>query len=213
MKVVIKVVKIYVYIMLLVNVSVIQSQLDAASGSQGPKKLVLILDASGSMWGQIDGKTKIEIAREVLTGIIDELPESVEVGFLAYGHRNKGDCNDVEELLPLGPLDKSKLKSILKSLVPKGKTPISLAVKKAAEKLVAVEDEVAILLVSDGKETCQGDPCELVKDLKAKGINFKLHVVGFDVTQEEKKQLNCMAQSGGGLYFTANSAPEFKKAF
>jgi von Willebrand factor type A domain len=177
------------------------------------KKLVFILDASGSMWGKVGGKTKIEIAREVLTGIIADLPDTAEVGLVAYGHRSKGDCNDVEDLVPLGKVNKKKLISTLKALNPKGKTPISRSVKMAVEKLKSVEDEVAILLVSDGKETCEGDPCGLVKKLKESGVNFKMHVVGFDVSAEEKAQLDCMAQSGGGLYFTANTAGEFKKAF
>ncbi|MBN1842920.1 MAG: VWA domain-containing protein [Deltaproteobacteria bacterium] len=174
--------------------------------------LIFILDASGSMWGQVQGKAKIAIAKEVLTDLIEKVPDDAIVGLVVYGHRRKGDCNDVEELVPLGPIDKGKLIKEIQALSPKGKTPITLSVRKTAEKIKHLEDETTIILVSDGKETCEGDPCALVKELKAAGIKFVMHVIGFDVTEEEKVQLECMAQAGGGEYFTAKTAKDFQMA-
>ena len=174
--------------------------------------LMFILDASGSMWGQVEGKAKIAIAKEVLTGLIKELPDDAVVGLVAYGHRRKGDCNDVEELVPLGKIDKDKLTRTIQGLNPKGKTPISRSVRMTAERIKHLEDETTIILVSDGKETCDPDPCGLVKELKEAGIRFVMHVIGFDVTKEEKAQLECMAQSGGGEYFTAKNAKDFQMA-
>jgi Ca-activated chloride channel family protein len=75
----------------------------AAKNQEG--NMMFILDASGSMWGQVEGKAKITIAKEVLVGLIENLPEGLNVGLVAYGHRRKGDCKDVEELVPLGALD------------------------------------------------------------------------------------------------------------
>jgi Ca-activated chloride channel family protein len=174
--------------------------------------LIFILDASGSMWGQVEGKAKIVIAKEVLTGLIKNLPDDATVGLVAYGHRRKGDCNDVEELVPLGPIDKNKLIKVVQGLGAKGKTPITLSVRKTAEKIKHLEDETTIILVSDGKETCEGDPCALVKELKAAGIKFVMHVIGFDVTEEERTQLECMAKAGSGEYFTAKTAKDFQMA-
>lgn len=179
---------------------------------QGGGNLVFILDASGSMWGQVEGKTKIEIAKEVLTGLIQELPAQVNVGLVAYGHRRRGDCNDVEDLIPLGPVDKNALIKRIKAINPKGKTPITLSIKSTAEKLKTIEEKTSIILVSDGKETCEGDPCALVKELKQSGLKFVMHVIGFDVTDEEQKQLECIAKGGGGKYYTAKTASEFKMA-
>ncbi|MBN1256007.1 MAG: VWA domain-containing protein [Deltaproteobacteria bacterium] len=174
--------------------------------------LIFILDASGSMWGQIEGTPKIAIAKEVLTGLIKDLPDDVYVGLVAYGHRRKGDCKDVEELVPLSPIDKKKLMAKIQEINPKGKTPITLSVQMTADKIKVLEDETTIILVSDGKETCEGDPCALVKKLKALGIKFVMHVIGFDVTEEERTQLECMAKAGGGEYFTAKTAGQFKMA-
>jgi Ca-activated chloride channel family protein len=179
----------------------------AASGN-----IVFILDASGSMWGQVEGTAKIAIAKEVLTGLVQELPDDATVGLVAYGHRRKGDCDDVEELIPLGRLDKEKTIAKIQALSPKGKTPISRSVRLTAERLKNLEDETTIILVSDGKETCDPDPCGLVKDLKASGIKFVMHVIGFDVTEAEREQLECMATAGGGNYYTAGNAGEFLAA-
>ncbi len=174
--------------------------------------IVFILDGSGSMWAQLEGKTKIAIAKEVLTGLIKDLPAGVEVGLVAYGHRAKGDCNDVEELVPLGPPDTADLIAKVNGINPKGMTPITLAVKTTVEKLRTAEEETTVLLVSDGEETCKGDPCGLVRELKASGIKFVLHVIGFDVGEKEKAQLECMARAGGGRYFSAGNAGEFLEA-
>jgi hypothetical protein len=152
--------------------------------------IVFILDASGSMWGQVEGQAKIAIAKEVLIGLVKELPDDAVVGLVAYGHRRKGDCDDVEELVSLGPLDKEKMVAQIQALSPKGKTPISRSVRLTAGRIKHLEDETTIILVSDGKETCDPDTCGLVKDLRASGIKFVMHVIGFDVTEAERQKSN-----------------------
>jgi len=136
----------------------------------------------------------------------------VDVGLVVYGHRSKGDCGDVEELVPLGPPNKSDLIEKVNAISPKGMTPITASVRMTVEKLKAVEQETTILLVSDGEETCKGDPCALVKELKASGIKFVMHVIGFDVGEKERAQLECLAKAGGGRYFSAANAAEFQLA-
>jgi len=174
--------------------------------------MVFILDASGSMWGQVDGKAKMDIAKEVMADLIGNLPDGMNVGLVAYGHRKKGDCKDVEELVPLTPVNKKALVAKVNAISPKGMTPITLSITETVKPLKTREGETTVVLVSDGKETCEGDPCALVKELKASGVKFTMHVVGFDVTKEETKQLECIAKAGGGDYFAAKNAGEFKKA-
>lgn len=176
------------------------------------RSVVFIFDASGSMWGQVEGTAKIQIAKKVIAGLIRDLPEGINVGLVAYGHRNKGDCNDVEELVPLSVLNKDRIIEKIDAINPKGKTPITLSVQRTAEKLKNVDGETSIILVSDGKETCAGDPCELVRQLKASGAKFTMYVIGFDVTAEEKVQLECMAAAGGGTYHEAKNAGELSAA-
>lgn len=128
------------------------------SAKPAPGELILILDASGSMWGQIEGQNKITIAKKVLNGLIEGLPDGTSVGLIAYGHRDKGDCKDIETVFPPGPVDKKLLAEKIDSISPKGKTPITDSINQAFELARGSEDAATVILVSDGLETCGGDP-------------------------------------------------------
>jgi hypothetical protein len=91
-------------------------------------------------------------------------------------------------------------------LEPKGSTPLSGAIGLAVTQLREVEGSASVVVVSDGKETCEGDPCAAVREALAQGVKMQVHVVGFDVTPEEAEQLQCMAKAGNGKYFAAANA-------
>ena len=185
---------------------------DSAGEEAAPAPLLLILDASGSMWGQIQGENKIVIARRVLGELVDGLEEDSPVGVVAYGHRREGDCDDIETVVPIGPLDKVAVKATVDGLNPKGKTPLTRSVNQAFAALEGVEGGASIILVSDGLDTCGGDPCGAVKAAKQRGLDFRLHVVGFDVAGEDTSQLECAAQAGDGLFLSAENADELSAA-
>jgi Ca-activated chloride channel family protein len=173
---------------------------------------LFILDASGSMWGQIKGKPKITIAKEVMAKLVPELPDNARIGLIAYGHRRKGDCNDVETLVKLAANDKQAVLKAVKGLNAKGKTPLTRSVNQAIDMLRSEENASTVVLISDGIESCGGDPCAAVKAAKASGVNFILHTVGFGLRKKEGAQLQCMAKAGGGEYFQANNAEELLKS-
>lgn len=189
----------------------IETRAQTAGGSAGTG-ILFILDGSGSMAAQIDGKPKMDVAKEVMVDLIDGLPDNVKVGLEVYGHRSKGDCNDIETLAEVGAVDKKTLIEKINSIKPMGKTPITKSFEIAGQKLAAMEEETTVILVSDGEETCEGDPCALVKSLKEQGIKVKVHVVGFDVGAKEKEQLSCIAEAGGGRYFAADNAQQLQEA-
>ena len=173
---------------------------------------ILILDASGSMWGQIEGKNKITIAREVLGGLLDDLPKNRRLGLMAYGHNKKGDCTDIEMLVPVGA-GRAVMKTVIKNINPKGKTPISASVKQAAKLLKYTESKATVILISDGIETCNLDPCALGKQLEKDGVDFTAHVIGFDIVDKKAEdQLQCLANSTGGRYLSAASAGDLSLA-
>lgn len=171
--------------------------------------VMLILDGSGSMWGQVGGVTKIEIAKTALTTIIEDLPASTRAGLVLYGHRAKGDCDDVETAVAMGPVDKGIMVAKISAVNPKGKTPITRSIRRAVEEIRMEEGSSTIVLVSDGEETCDPDPCEAARLLKESGIDFVIHVVGFDVTDVQRQQLECIAEATGGRYYPAASAEDF----
>lgn len=177
-------------------------------------KILFILDASGSMWGKVGNEEKIVSAKRVLKTTINDLPDVSHVGLIAYGHRSKSDCNDIETLAPISPLNKTALTSQVEALDPKGKTPITNSLRKAVEEVKAYKSKetIKIVLVSDGLETCEGDPCAFIREAKKAGVNITLHVIGFDVGKLSVAQLECIAQAGNGLYTDADSSDELAGA-
>jgi Ca-activated chloride channel homolog len=191
-----------------------------ASGTSAPPqapqhaRVVYILDASGSMLGRVGKEEKMAAARRVMKESIAKLPDNAEVGLIAYGHRRKNDCADIEVLSQFKPIDKQGLGVQIDALKPSGMTPITNSLQQAFEVVRAQQANgaVTVVLVSDGLETCQGDPCKLAADAKKAGLNFVLHVIGFDVGKISVAQLECVAQAGGGLYLGAQNADELSAA-
>lgn len=173
--------------------------------------LLMILDASGSMWGRIDGQPKITVSKEAAAKAISALPAEIKTGLLFYGHRRKGDCQDIELVTPIGtPLP--EILNRLGGVNAKGKTPLTTSLEKAGELLATREGESTVLLISDGIETCGGDPCAAVAAMRARGIKLVVHVIGFDVRGAAVDQLQCIARAGGGSYFQANDTSGLQQA-
>ncbi|ESZ18247.1 vWA domain-containing protein [Mesorhizobium sp. L48C026A00] len=175
-------------------------------------RVVIVLDASGSMWAQIDGKPKLEIARESLRTVLQSVPADKEIGFMAYGHREKGSCEDIELIVPPQAGSAGAVSTAADSLKFIGKTPLTSAVRQAAEALKYTEDKATVILITDGLETCKGDPCALGKELRAAGVDFTVNVVGFGLTAEEGKQVACLADNTGGKYIQASDEKALQDA-
>ena len=174
---------------------------------------ILVLDASNSMWGQIDGVNKIVIAREVITDLLTQIPENMELGLTMYGHNRRGDCSDIETMVAPGLNNREEIARIVNSVNPRGRTPLSDAVIQAAEELRYTENAATVILVSDGRETCDADPCAVGRALEEAGIDFTAHVIGFDVDEPEGiAELQCLAENTGGQFLTASNAEELALA-
>ena len=171
----------------------------------GSRDVMVVFDMSGSMWGQVDGTAKVEIARDAFDGLLSDWDASnTRTGLIAYGHRRRGDCSDIEVLArPGGQTD---IGALVAELKPRGKTPLSDAVKQAAEVLKFTEEAATVVLLSDGVETCEADPCAVGAELEALGLDFTAHVIGFDIAEGDKAQLQCLASATGGEYFDAADA-------
>ncbi|CAM5192163.1 hypothetical protein OURE66S_03793 [Oligella ureolytica] len=176
------------------------------------ERAIIVFDGSGSMWGQIDGKAKHEIAREALRNMLENAPDSMTLGLMAYGHREKGSCTDIEMLVPLGQNNKADILQAVQNMKFLGKTPLSAAVQQAATVLRYTEDKATVILITDGEETCQADPCQLGTQLKESGVDFTAHVVGFGLNQQQGEQVACLAHNTGGQYFEATNAANLTKA-
>ncbi len=171
-----------------------------------PSPIIFIYDASGSMWGQMEGRTKMEIAADVLSNSIAKLPAGQQFGFVAYGHRTKGDCEDVEFLVDVEDGSGARITEAVKDIKPLGKTPLAYSALQVIDKLRETGIKATIILVTDGIESCGGNLCEVIKAARAEGIDFKLHIIGFGLKDADKDELLCAAQAGNGNYYDAANA-------
>ena len=182
--------------------------------SASSSDILFILDGSGSMWGQIDGVAKIETAKGTLTKLMDEVPADSRLGFMTYGTKSKSSCTDVSVMNQIGS-DRGAIKSNIQGLRPLGKTPIQKSLIDGLNVLANAEPgdvQKSLVLISDGIETCDGDPCAVAASASERGVNMQIHVVGFDVDAEARNQLECIAKAGGGQYFNASDTEGFKTA-
>ena len=179
-------------------------------------RLVLLLDSSGSMKDLAPGGgTKIAAAKAALSDVATNLPDDAEVGVRVFGatvenRAQPGACTDTQNVVPVGRLDRGAIAKAVVRYRPYGETPIGNALKGAARDLGAAQDGVrrTIVLLSDGEPTCAPDPCTVARQLRDRGIDLRINVVGLDVAGKARQGLQCIARSGGGRYFDADSAED-----
>src|SRR5918998_338815 len=158
--------------------------------------LELILDLSGSMARDIGGgETRMEAAKRVMNDVIDALPEreGVNVGFRIYGHLGNNteagrdvSCQSSDLVVPIQGVNKPALRDQVAAAEPIGWTPIALSLQRAGGDFQPGEGVANhILLVTDGEETCGGDPCAVAESLREGDARLTTHVVGFALTEEQ----------------------------
>ncbi|WP_020578668.1 vWA domain-containing protein [Actinopolymorpha alba] len=188
-----------------------QAQAARTNEGDASHKLLLLFDSSGSMKDlDDDGTTKIEAARGAFRRLIPRLPAAGEVGLRVYGatiyDRNApGACRDTQLAVPIGPADKDALTRAVEGFRPYGETPISYSLQQAAKDL-GTTGKRTILLVSDGEETCDPNPCATARQIAGLGINLKIDVVGFRINREARDQLRCIADAGSGTFYETSDA-------
>ena len=187
--------------------------LQVVSGSKGGSAATasgaveLILDASGSMLQRIDGVRRIELARRTLTRVVSQqLAPGTPVALRVFGHRQANSCRtDLES--PLAPLDPAAMQRTIAGINAKNlaKTPIADSLAAVASDLAKAKGRKVVVLLTDGEETCEGDPAAAIAALQAKGIDVRVNIVGFAIGDEAlSEQFADWAEQGGGRYFAAN---------
>jgi hypothetical protein len=163
--------------------------------------VLFIYDSSNSMWGQLDGKPKYESAQSILEDVIKGLPQDASLGLIAYGHRRKNDCSDLEVLAPIGNQSAAGIKFITSHMKPIGITPLSEALREGANILKNTSGAKMIVLITDGGEECHGDPCAVARELAQSGMVIRVNTVGLSPNAPERLQLQCIAKEGAGRFF------------
>lgn len=182
------------------------------------RSLEIILDASGSMNGALNGGgTKLAAAKQAVAEVVSGLDEQIDLALRAYGHqspRGARDCEDTQLLVPFGTLDTSgqRVLEVTQALKAQGYTPITRVLGLAAEDLRQRAAPRTIVLVSDGKETCTGDPCLTAKKLAEADAELNILTIGLGVDALAKYQLECVARLARGAYYDASSTAELVAA-
>jgi hypothetical protein len=184
----------------------------AQSCNTADRSVLLILDASGSMNAKLpNGETRIAVAQRAIKGVAGFIPAQAQLSLRMYGAQSAArekNCQDTHLAVPFGAASAAggTVTASVDAAKAQGYTPIAYSLGQAANDFSADAKERVIVLVSDGKETCQGDPVVAAKALAAKGVT--VHTVGFVVDTAARGQLQAIASVTGGSYFDAPVGPE-----
>jgi hypothetical protein len=198
---------------------------DPASVPQTTPKanIEVILDASGSMAEKVDGGVKMDLAKKSIQGFLESIPMHSHVGLRVFGHKGSGSdqdkalsCAQTELVYPLSSYDPNRFQGSLQQFGPKGWTGIATALEAAREDLKNSHSEGVeniIYLVTDGIETCGGNPVEAAKALHQSEMKAVINLIGFDVNDEAQRQLKAVAEAGGGTYATVKDKTALENVF
>lgn len=195
----------------------------------GPVNVLFIVDGSRSMLEKLGGDTqKMDAAKQVLQNAISRIPADVNLGLRVFGHGYQGantsmfgggfgslnldnECRNSALLVPVGRGNRRTIIEKTRQIRPYGMTPLAYSIEQAAiNDFRGLNGTKTIILITDGADTCNGNPCEVIKQLPLYGIKLKVDVVGLDLRREPlaRHQLNCIAQESGGKYYDANTAAD-----
>ncbi len=184
--------------------------------SLNDRAVEIVVDASRSMWGQIYGEAKMSIAKNILQDVSYWFPEDLDLALRAYGSMSPSEsnnCGDSTLLVPFGDRNRAPIRAAISGLRPTGQTPIAFALDQAAADFGSRQSDRAVVLVTDGIESCGGNPVRAARELSARGIT--VHVIGFglgNAADEDTASLRAIADASGGRYVVAGSAEELKEA-
>ncbi|MFI8321811.1 VWA domain-containing protein [Streptomyces sp. NPDC085529] len=189
---------------------------DEPTAQESPK-VELVLDVSGSMRAKdIDGKSRMSAAKQAFNEVLDAVPEEVRLGIRTLGadypgNDRKRGCKDTRQLYPVGPLDRTEAKTAVATLAPTGWTPIGPALTEAAKDLGEDGATKRIVLITDGEDTCDVDPCQIARKIAAEGIHLVIDTLGLVPDAKTRQQLTCIAEATGGTYTSVHRTEDLSR--
>jgi Ca-activated chloride channel family protein len=170
-------------------------------GQEQLTRILFILDASNSMNAQWGSQTRIQAAKEILANAVDSLKgtANLEIALRVYGHQSPitatfQDCNDTKLEIPFGADNFDKVKYRIKSIEAKGTTPIARSLEAAADDFPDQNSRNIIILITDGLEACDNDPCVIAKKLKDKGVKVTPFVIGLGLDLSYLEKFKCIGE-------------------
>ncbi|MTI30896.1 vWA domain-containing protein, partial [Xanthovirga aplysinae] len=187
----------------------------AQSQTDIPEKarILFLLDGSGSMQARLEDETRINVAKKLLSDLVDSLKvnEYVELALRVYGHqfsRRLRNCEDSKLEAAFNRNNHEVIIQKLKEIEPKGTTPIAYSLEQAAEDFPKEGNaRNIVIIITDGKESCFGDPCSISKALQKQGIFLKPFIIGIGMEEEYNQEFDCL-----GKFFNAHNIQSFRRA-
>ncbi len=177
------------------------------------KRILILLDGSGSMMDPWNATNKWEVAKKLVIKTIDSIQKAepgLEIGLRVFGHQSpkvSHDCKDSKLEVPIGKNTASFIKTALNGIVPQGYTPIAYSLFLAAGDFISTEGTNSIILITDGIENCEGDPCASSSALRDKKITLKPFIIGIGLKESDKKNFDCV-----GSFYDAGNEKTFANA-
>ncbi|WP_158591716.1 vWA domain-containing protein [Oceanobacillus halophilus] len=179
------------------------------------EKAIILLDASSSMLLSVDGQVKMDIAKRAVKEFGESIGADNDISLIVYGHKGSESeidkdlsCNGIEVVYPMNSYNKAAFEQSLTTFESKGYTPLAGAIKKANEMAIDYSGPVTVYIVSDGVETCDGDPVIEAENFSSNMEEQQINVIGFDVDEEIENELKQISQAGNGSYYSADNAEE-----
>ena len=193
-----------------------QAKMDA-----GPMNVLILLDSSQTMGQGMDNvlpskqEQKMAADKRVLKSTLQVIPADVNVGLRVFGQKfdnTSSDCTQTALLVPIGKNNRQMIVDEVEQLTPKGMTPLALTLMQAERDFEGLPGQRHVILISDGFETCGGDPCTYIKRLSAMGYNMKIDIIGMGLKHDKiaRDHLNCITQASGGHYYDADTADNWQ---
>ncbi len=186
---------------------------EASVDAEANTHILFVFDASNSMNAYWEGKRKIEVATSLLSESLASLYgiPGLKLGLRVYGHQTKfvqgeQDCDDTELVVPLAEGNNLLIQKALGRIQARGTTPIARSLERTAEDFPAEEARKVIVLITDGIEACDEDPCAVSRMLQEEGIVVKPFIIGIGLEEEYKDTFRCV-----GNFFDAADPETFQE--
>ncbi len=183
--------------------------------------VVIVLDASAGMADEMAGGTRMDLAKAALSQYVETLPPGINVGLLLYGHRGSSEesaktesCAAIDLVYRIGPVDRVTLKTMINSAPSVGWAPVADALRAAQQAFAGREMQTnRILLITGSGDNCGGDPCQVVQEMRQSGVTTSIDVIGLNLDYEAIEPLQCVANTTGGLYYSAPTTDELAEVW
>ncbi|MGY0694444.1 vWA domain-containing protein [Virgibacillus sp. FSP13] len=180
-------------------------------------KAIILLDASSSMLLRVDDEVKMDIAKDAVKRFAETIGQENEVSLVVYGHKGSESdadkqlsCTGIEEIYPMNSYDQEVFEESLATFKSKGWTPLAGAIKKATEMSKDMDGTITVYIVSDGVETCDGDPVKEAKAFIKNNEKRTVNIIGFHVDKDAESQLKAVSTAGKGEYYGADDADDLQ---